>query len=188
MFGKFFASAFEGSMYGAGADVFAVWSYVISHTVNSRVEINPVAVAPKIGMTVDRVEKALEYLCAPDLKSRSKEYDGSRMVKEGEYAYLIPNHRAYLLIKSSQDLREYNARKQREHRERKKKGECGDLRSMNGKPLPGEMAYVKAVEEGDDEMAERMLRTAGEMAERRVEDMAEQMRRELGEAPPSLDG
>lgn len=120
MFGKFFASAFEGSMYGAGSGVFALWAYVISHTVNSRVEINPMAVAPKIGMAVEEVNRALEYLQREDPRSRSKEFGGRRMVKEGEFAYYIPNHRAYLLIKKSEDLRRYNARKQQEHRAKKK--------------------------------------------------------------------
>lgn len=136
MFGKFFASTFEGSMYGAGADVFALWAYVISHTVNSRVEINPVAVAPKIGISVDRIEKALEFLQAPDPRSRSKEHEGRRMVKEGEYAFYIPNHRTYLNIRSSEDLRKYNARKQREHRARvSKKASVSE---------PGEMS-IKSV-------------------------------------------
>lgn len=121
MFGKFFASAFEGSMYGAGPEVFALWGYVISHTVNSRVEINPEAVAPKIGMPVSELDNALEYLCKPDPKSRSKLNEGRRMVKEGEFSYFIPNHRAYLMIKKSEDLRKYNARKQREYRAKKSK-------------------------------------------------------------------
>lgn len=122
MYGKFFASTFEGSMYGAGPGVFALWAYVISHTVNSRVEVNPVAVAPKLGMTVEEVGLALAYLEAPDPRSRSKTHDGRRMVREGEYAFFIPNHRIYLTIKNSEDLREYNARKQREYRARRKNG------------------------------------------------------------------
>lgn len=145
MFGKFFASAFEGSMYGAGPEVFALWAYVISHTVNSRVEINPVAVGPKIGMSVEQVEIALEYLQAEDKKSRSRICNGRRMVKEGEFSYFIPNHRVYLNIKTNEDLREYNARKQREYRAKK------------GKPLPGEKAYEDAVKRGDEAGAQKIL-------------------------------
>lgn len=143
MYGKFFASTFEGSMYGAGSGVFALWAYVISHTVNSRVEINPVAVAPKIGMTVEEVNEALAYLQAPDEQSRSKEMEGRRMVKEGQFSYFIPNHRTYLGIKDSEDLRAYNARKKRESRDRLKRKERG------GVPTASERNYEKAVRNGD---------------------------------------
>lgn len=146
MYGKFFATAFEGSMYGAGPDVFALWGYVISHTVNSRVEINPVAVAPKIGMPVKDLEKALEYLGKDDPKSRSKLNGGKRMVKEGEYSYFIPNHRTYLMIKKSEDLRVYNARKQREYRAKK-----------NGKPLSGEQLHEKILNEEGQEAADKFI-------------------------------
>lgn len=121
MYGKFFASAFEGSMYGAGPEVFSIWSYVISHTVNSRVEINPIAVAPKIGMPVEAVKKALEFLEKKDPDSRSKDCEGRRMVKEGQFSYFIPNHRVYLMIKKPEDLRKYNAQKKRESREKRAK-------------------------------------------------------------------
>lgn len=141
MFCKFFATAFEGSMYGAGADVFAVWTYVLSHTMYSRVEINPEAVAPKIGMTVEAVEAALRYLEMPDKRSRSKEHDGRRMVKEGEFAYYIPNHRTYLDIKDNEDLRVYNARKQREHRA---KGTPGAVSNGGASKRPIDMTPSEA--------------------------------------------
>jgi hypothetical protein len=121
MFGKFFASAFTGSMRGAGSDVFAVWSYIVSHTINSRVELHPADLAGRIGMSIEDVNTVLEYLQKPDPNSRSKANEGRRMVKEGEYCYWIPNHQAYRDIKDSEDLRLYNANAQRKHRSMVKK-------------------------------------------------------------------
>lgn len=121
MYGKFFAQAFEGSMYGAGAHVFALWGYVIAHTIDSRVEINPKKVADSIGMTEEQVQKALDYLCAPDSRSRSDEHDGRRLIKEGQFQYYVTNHRAYRNIKNADELREYNRKKQEESRKRRKK-------------------------------------------------------------------
>ena len=37
-FGKHFVSMYEGSMFGAGLNVFAVWGYVIAHVQQERVE------------------------------------------------------------------------------------------------------------------------------------------------------
>jgi len=121
MFGKHFERMYQGSMRGAGADVFAVWGYAISHArPDSLVEMNSEIVAFLIGMPQQRVEKALEFLQSPDPKSRNKEYEGRRMVKRGEFEYFLPSLAYYRGVKSLEDLREYNRVKQRESRERRK--------------------------------------------------------------------
>ncbi len=118
MFGKFFASAFTGSMFGAGPDVFAVWGYVIAHTVNSQVELNPRPIAAAIGMSEERVSAAIELLCAPDTRSRNKDHEGRRLIREGEYAYFVPSHERYRAIRDENDRREYNRTKKAEGRAR----------------------------------------------------------------------
>lgn len=120
MYGKFFASAFTGSMCGAGSTVFAVWGYVIAHAVRARVELNPILVAAAIGTTPAEVTAAIEYLCAPDPDSRSPANDGARMVREGAHGYLVVNLEAYRSIRNEDDRRAYNREKQRESRARKR--------------------------------------------------------------------
>ena len=94
-------------MYGAGVEVFALWGYVIAHTVDSQVELNPDYLAPLLGTSPETVRTALAYLCAPDPVSRSKGHDGRRLIKEGEYAYRVPNHEHYRRIRDEADRREY---------------------------------------------------------------------------------
>jgi len=119
-------------MRGAGADVFAVWGYVIAHAKSdSVVELNPEVVAFLIGMPQDRVEKAIRFLMSPDSKSRNKEYEGRRMVKRGEFEYFLPSVAYYRGVSSMEDLREYNRVKQRESRERRKLSEPKS-ESLNG--------------------------------------------------------
>lgn len=118
MYGKFFASAFTGSMYGAGSDVFAVWAYVIANTKDSQVEINPALLAGMLGSTPERVRGALDFLCAPDPNSRSKAEDGRRLVREGEFAYRVPNFTAYRSIRNEEERRAYNRQKKAESRQR----------------------------------------------------------------------
>src|SRR5690348_6860782 len=123
---------YQGSMRGAGADVFAVWGYVIAHAKSdSVVELNPEVVAFLIGMPQDRVEKAIRFLMSPDSKSRNKEYEGRRMVKRGEFEYFLPSVAYYRGVSSMEDLREYNRVKQRESRERRKLSEPKS-ESLNG--------------------------------------------------------
>lgn len=117
MFGKFFASAFTGSMVGSGADVFAVWGYVISHTgPDALVELNPTLISVQIGMPVENVVAAIDFLCQPDPKSRSKNKKGRRLLKLGEFLYEVPNYLHYRSIKDNVARREANKKYQRNSR------------------------------------------------------------------------
>jgi hypothetical protein len=144
MYGKHFESMYEGSMYGAGISVFAVWGYVISHARAGRVELNPKKLADTLGGTLEDVRGAIEFLMKPDPHSRHKEREGRRLVKEGEFQYLLPSWGAYQQIRNEDERRAYNRKKQAEYRAR-------------SKPLPGEMAYCKALANGDQGEADRIL-------------------------------
>lgn len=128
LYGKHFASMYTGSMCGAGSHVFAVWGYVIAHTVDGVVEINPALVAFQLGETSERVAAAIAYLCSPDPASRNREFDGRRMVHQGAFSYLVVSHSSYRGIVSSSDLREYNRVKQRESRAKRKA--VGDVKNV----------------------------------------------------------
>ena len=118
MWGKHFASTYTGSMVGAGPELFAVWGYVIANTVGGQVELNPAYLAPVLGMSPDAVRQCIDKLCAPDPASRSKKAQGRRLIREGEFAYRVPNHFAYRAVRDEQDRREYNRRKKAEGRAR----------------------------------------------------------------------
>lgn len=107
---------YEGSMFGAGPTVFAVWGYVIAKTVKSRVELNPKFLAAVLGASSDEVEKTIEKLCRPDPESRNKEHGGRRLVQEGQFQYFVPSHEYYRQIMDEEARREYNRLKQQEHR------------------------------------------------------------------------
>ena len=153
MYGKFFASTFTGSMYGAGADVFAVWAYVIANTHDSQVELNPRLLAASIGMTADRAEVAIAYLAAPDTNSRSKVSEGRRLIREGEFAYHVPNFAAYRRVRNEEDRREYNRVKKAEERQRRADvktpvNDCQRLSSVSAKTETETEAEAEAVRNG----------------------------------------
>ena len=126
MYGKFFASTFTGSMFGAGADVFAVWGWIIANTAESTIEINPSLTGAVLGLSPNRVQKALEYLCAKDPHSRTKELDGRRLVHEGAYQYRVVNHHTYRAIRNEEERRAYNREAQRRSRSKRK-----DVKDVN---------------------------------------------------------
>ena len=139
MYGKHFESMYEGSMYGAGIAVFAVWGFVISHTHHSRVELNPKKLADTLGGTVDEVAGAIEFLEKPDPSSRFKGQEGRRLIKEGQFQYFVPSWAEYQKIRSENDRREYQKLKQREYREKKR---------LRNQPQAQERIYEKRLGDG----------------------------------------
>ena len=119
MFGKHFESMYRGSMYGAGLNVFAVWGYVIAHTNRSKVELNPTQLSHTLGGTVGEIKDAIAYLTRPDPGSRNKEFEGRRLVKEGEFQYYVPSWLAYREMRDEGARREYNKIAKRKERDKK---------------------------------------------------------------------
>lgn len=96
-------------------------------------------------LTREEVKAALAVLESPDPDSRSKEYAGRR-IQEFEGGWIVLNHAKYR--DKISELREYNAKKQREYR-RRKLTRANLAHGMPDNPLPGEAGYVKAVENGE---------------------------------------
>lgn len=151
MFGKHFASMYSGSMVGSGAIVFAVMGYVVANgkpdkAVGTQVELNPKLLAAILGEPEKEVEKAVQFLCSPDPNSRSKEEDGRRLIRLGQFDYRVVNGVKYRAIRNEEGRREQNRIAQAARRARKR-----------GLPLPGEAEYVAALKAGDEILAEQIL-------------------------------
>lgn len=159
MYGKSFESKYEGSMVGAGFHVYAVWDYCITKNRSGFIELNPKLLAFVLNGgregSEQQVSDAIEFLMKPDPTSRSKEQEGRRLVKEGQFQYRMVNWGHYESIKSIVDLREYNRRKQQEYRERKRLKAGKVPRSKKTGPLSGEESGISKLESG--EMTEEQL-------------------------------
>lgn len=119
MYAKLFKQTYYGSMMGAGAHVHAVWPYALAHaSPDGLVELNPPLVAFQIGMPVEDVVRAIEYLTAPDPNSRSSAEEGRRLIHLGGFLYRIVNLPEYRKIRDDLARREYNRVKQAERRQR----------------------------------------------------------------------
>ena len=117
MYGKYFASAFTGSMVGAGANVFAVWGYVIANTKpDGHVELNPQIIAATIGCKLKEVNDAIEYLKSADPHSRSKKHEGRRLIQVAAFLYQVPTYLDYRGIRDGDDRRKYMREYMREYR------------------------------------------------------------------------
>lgn len=155
MYGKHFESLYEGSMYGAGVAVFAVWGYVIAKTHHSRIELNPRKLADTLGGDVNEIEEAIGFLCRPDPHSRNQTREGRRLIKEGQFQYYVTGWEEYQSIRNEIERREYNKLAKRSERARKKRED--DPRS---EPLNGEVKSISEVEDGKITQEEADARAA----------------------------
>lgn len=124
-YGKLFESTYTGSMFGAGAAVFAVWGYVIAHTqpgLNEAgvetgiVEVNPPLVASLIGMQAKEVQEAIDYLTGPDQRSRSPGHDGRRLLPVGAFIFEVPTFPDYQRKQNPEARKEAGRERVRKHR------------------------------------------------------------------------
>lgn len=133
MYGKYFAKTFEGSMYGAGFAVFAVWSYAIANAdIQGFVELNPKALADKLGGPEADVETAIEFLRAPDEHSRTKTEGGRRLVREGQFLHRIVNYEVHRKIWSAVERREYMRTYMKEYRKGDRRRDGKESRTREG--------------------------------------------------------
>ncbi len=150
MYGKHFESMYTGSMIGSGAEVFAVWGYVIANRRKDLVELNPVLLAFVLGEPIERICDAIETLCSPDPKSRTKEEDGRRLIKEGEYLYRVVNARRY-----DQEANEYSRRERDKFRKREERAGEAEECSTRHNELP-KTQFVKPEQEQVKLLAAKM--------------------------------
>lgn len=109
-------------MIGAGATVFAVMGYAISRQQppDFDVELNSKLLSAILGEPEDEIVKAIEYLCAPDPRSRSEKNEGRRLIKVGSFAYHMVNGEEYHRMRNYEERKDYNRKKQAAYREKMK--------------------------------------------------------------------
>lgn len=140
-------------MVGAGSTVFAVMGYVIAkqepdRQVGSQVTLNPVLLKAILGDELEAVEKAIEFLCAPDPQSNSPDKDGRRLVKIGQFAYQVVNGAKYRAIRDEETRREQNREAKRRQRSKTPKvGTTAIERVQEKAEKAGDTATVQRIEE-----------------------------------------
>ncbi len=154
MYGKNFASMYQGSMCGQGFGLFAVWNYAIaSADPDGIVTLNPPLMAPVFGESADEIRRIIGVLSGPHPGSTNPEEDGRRIVNEGGLRYRIVSYTRYRSIVRESDRREYERERKREQRTRKRDtdAQCPNL-SGTGPGQPGTCSLEGEAEgEGEGE-------------------------------------
>ena len=132
MYGKLFASLYQGTLRGR-SDEILVFTNLVAHA-DSRgfVDKHWLAIAQETGLSIEQVKAAIEVLEAPDPDSRSPEENGRRLVRMDEHrawGWRIVNHAKYRAIRSEEDRREQNRLAQERFRDKSNKSKPRKPRS-----------------------------------------------------------
>jgi len=114
MYGKLFASMYDGTLYGQWQAIITLQQMVILADEDGVVDITPPALAAKTSIPLEIIEKGLEQLSQPDRYSRSPADDGRRIVlidPDRPWGWRIVNYQHYRDLASRED-------KKRKDRER----------------------------------------------------------------------
>lgn len=151
-YGRIWESMYEGSLAGAGPEVFCLMPYVIAKMRMSKgramVLLNPKLLVSIFGGDTDLefVERGIEKLCAPDPDSKNgRDKEGRRLIRLEGHLYEVVNGVHYMQIRNN----ERHADAQARYRERKKK--------QKSEALPGEQA---ALASGDRKVEDRITAEA----------------------------
>ena len=140
---KLFGSLIGSTIWREPDHVRLVWITMLAMKDRHHiVEASVPGLADFARVSLDKCQEALAILEAPDQYSRSKEHDGRR-IQAIDGGWVILNGEKYRQKMNVDERREANRVYQQRYRAKNKA-------PKNGKPLPGEVQYVQAVERGDE--------------------------------------
>lgn len=120
MFGKLFASMFDGSLHGHWEATVTLQQMVILSNRHGEVDMTAEAIAARTGIPLPILRKGIAELAEPDPQSRGPAEDGRRIVPLSpgrSWGWRIVNYLFYRTLASAEDKREGARERQRRHRD-----------------------------------------------------------------------
>ena len=171
MYAKLFGSIYQGTLRG-NAHGLLVFTNMLAHCdARGHVDIHPRMIAEEVGLSVEQVRAALDYLEAPDPESRSPEHEGRRIVRLDEHrawGWIVVNYAKYRAIRNEEDRREQNRLAQ--ERWRSKQNKPASATSKQSKPPSAQAEAEEEAKEGKSKDCASRKRAANSHGERLPDD------------------
>lgn len=121
MYGKIFASIYDGSLYGNWKALVTFQQMIVLCGPDGVIDITPQALAARTSIPLEVIQEGIAVLEAPDQYSRSPDQDGRRIERlDGHrpWGWRIVNYRRYRMMVDAETVREQNRARQQRKRER----------------------------------------------------------------------
>jgi len=109
VFGKVFASMYDGSLYGQWEAIVTFQQMIVLADAEGYVDITPQAMAARTSIPLEIIQRGIELLSQPDKYSRTPDCDGKRIELVDErrpWGWRIINYVKYCRIVSEAEKRE----------------------------------------------------------------------------------
>ena len=123
MYGKIFASMYEGTMYGHWQAIVTLQQMIVLCTADGIVDMTPQALSARTSIPLDIITKGIEILSNPDPYSRTPGEDGRRIIlidAHRPWGWMLVNHGKYKAMVDSEIVREQTRARVARHREQKR--------------------------------------------------------------------
>lgn len=119
MFGKVFASLYQGSLRGQAHEILVFTNMIACCDREGFIDKHPRAIAEEVGISIEEVRAAITNLEAFDPESRTPDEGGRRILRIDEHrpwGWRITNHLKYRDLKDEETRRETFRKSQRKRR------------------------------------------------------------------------
>jgi hypothetical protein len=123
MYGKVFASMYDGSLYGQWEAIVTMQQMIVLCDAGGVVDMTPQAIAARTSIPLEIIEKGLQLLMQPDKYSRTRGCDGRRIElidDDRPWGWHIVNYDKYKWLATSEEKREADRLRIAEKREKSK--------------------------------------------------------------------
>ena len=173
-FTKLFNSIITSSIWSEDDKVRLMWITMLASTdANGYVTGSIPGMAAIARMSLQEAEQSIAALCAPDPYSRSKEYEGRRLI-EADGGWLIVNYAKYRQRRDPEKRREQNREAKRRQRE-KESGCQQDVSQCQPMSAQAE-AEAEAEAEADSLKKTKRVRTRSKFQKPTVQEVEEYAR------------
>jgi len=108
VYGKIFASMYDGTLYGHWQAIVAFQQMIVLCDADGVVDMTPQAIAARTSIPLEIIQQGIEVLEKPDPYSRTPGDDGRRIVRLDDHrpwGWRLVNHRVYLELVTAEDKR-----------------------------------------------------------------------------------
>jgi hypothetical protein len=133
MYGKLFASMYDGTLYGQWQAIVTLQQLVVLANSEGVVDMTPPAIAARTSIPLEIIEAGLVQLSEADKYSRSDAEQGRRIVlidPDRPWGWRIVNHAKYRNMSSQRDRAEYMREYMRGKRKQEKLTEVNSKQSL----------------------------------------------------------
>lgn len=148
MYGKIFASMYDGSIYGKWEAIVTFQQMIALADKEGTIDMTPHALSARTSIPLEIIQKGINDLESPDPMSRTPDDEGRRITRLDEHrqwGWRITNYQKYREIRTAEERREYH--RQYWHKRKLKLKSIDSTETQQTQPIAEAEAEAEALKD-----------------------------------------